>query len=294
MKEQPFAHEKSIAPGTQANCDWRVPVVGKERLPVTDWGALARDFEMLHSYKLLEKSWQKQPCTAHWHYNQSIVENHACHNASSMIPLLMNIVRIYATQQLSVPRPGTRETDSDEVSFPNELVDWQQFNSVAVKGARNWVNYDDGHETQIGPMSCYKLSNVKINSAYTCYSTKEGMLLDVGLGWHSGRCFVIRSLSETATTEPLQIRVASLLKSSMGMCCTRTAEGSCDSPVQMRGCDPCSSRIIRGFVGCIVTFIELYSSGRGWAMNTNLRQFLHPPQNNEAFHRALFTWEREQ
>jgi len=49
---------------------------------------------------------------------------------------------------LSNPLPGHGEPDGDEVSFLNELAEWQQVNSDAIKGTRPWKIFGEGPSTE--------------------------------------------------------------------------------------------------------------------------------------------------
>jgi alpha-L-fucosidase len=63
-------------------------------------------------------------------------ENHTYQKASFIIPLFVDIVSKNGNLLLSIPLPGHGEPDSDEISFLNELSEWQQVNSEAIKGTR--------------------------------------------------------------------------------------------------------------------------------------------------------------
>ena len=65
-----------------------------------------------------------------------------------MIPLLVDIVSKNGNLLLSIPLPGHGEPDSDEIAFLNELAEWQQVNSEAIKGTRPWKIYGEGPSTQ--------------------------------------------------------------------------------------------------------------------------------------------------
>lgn len=200
-------------------------VVDLKEVPEPIWGTLTRDFEMSLSDKLQEKPWQTEACIGNWHYDRSLFENHSYKKASLMIPLLVDIVSKNGNLLLSIPLPGHGEPDSDEVAFLNELADWQQINSEAIKGTRPWAIYGEGPSTKAGTIPSYQLSRIKFDSTDIRFTTKGGTLYALALGWPPDGRFVIRSLAESSTNYPHQIRNVELLGSSSLLKWTRTSDG---------------------------------------------------------------------
>jgi len=47
--------------------------------------------------------------------------------------MFVDIVSKNGNLLLNIPLPGHGEPDSDEIAFLNELIDWQEINSEAIK-----------------------------------------------------------------------------------------------------------------------------------------------------------------
>ncbi len=158
-------------------------VVDLKEVPEPVWGTLTRDFEFGIAEGLQEKPWQTEACIGNWHYRRSLFENHAYQKASSIIPLFVDIVSKNGNLLLSIPLPGHGEPDSDEISFLNELAEWQQVNSEAIKGTRPWKIYGEGPSTEARKTSTYHFSQLKFDHTDIRFTTKGEALYAIALGW---------------------------------------------------------------------------------------------------------------
>ena len=144
-------------------------VVDLKEVPEPVWGTLTRDFEMSLADKLQENPWQTEACIGHWHYERAVFENHTYQKASFIIPFLVDIVSKNGNLLLSIPLPGHGEPDSDELAFLDELADWQQVNTEAIKGTRPWRIFGEGPSTEAKQIPSYQFS--KLSSTTPTYGS---------------------------------------------------------------------------------------------------------------------------
>ena len=211
-------------------------VLDLKEVPEPIWGTLTRDFEMSLSDRLQEKPWQTEACIGEWHYKRSLFENHAYKKASLMIPLFVDIVSKNGNLLLSIPLPGHGEPDSDEMAFLEELAEWQQVNSEAIQGTRPWKIYGEGPSTQAEQIGSYQLSKVKFGAADIRFTTKNGTLYAIALGWPEDGKVLIKSLVENSPEFPRPVRKVELLGAKTELKWTRGAQGL---EIQLPDAPPC-------------------------------------------------------
>ncbi|MGD0470946.1 MAG: alpha-L-fucosidase [Terriglobales bacterium] len=201
-------------------------VLDLKEVPEPVWGTLTRDFEMTLADTLQEKPWQTEACIGHWHYDREVFENHTYQKASLMIPLMVDVVSKNGNLLLSIPLPGHGEPDSDEIAFLEELADWQQVNSEAIKGTRPWTVYGEGPATEAASeLPMYQLSRLKFQRTDIRFTTKGDVLYAIALGWPSDGRIVIKSLAENSANYRREIRKVELLGVKTELRWTRTAQG---------------------------------------------------------------------
>ena len=188
------------------------------------WGTLTRDFEMGLADSLQENPWQTEACIGEWHYKRALFENHTYQKASLMIPLLVDIVSKNGNLLLSIPLPGHGEPDSDELVFLNELAQWQEINSEAIKGSRPWKIYGEGPSTETNGVASYQLSKHKFDYRDIRFTTKGDALYAIALGWPTGNRLLIKSLASTSLQYPRQIGKVELLGAKGEVKWTRATE----------------------------------------------------------------------
>jgi alpha-L-fucosidase len=150
-------------------------VVDLKEVPEPIWGTLTRDFEMSLTDRLQEEPWQTEAYIGQWHYNRTLLVNHTYKKASLIAPLLVDIVSKSGNLLLSIPLPGHGEPDSDEISFLEELTEWQQVNSEAIKGTRPWKIYGEGPSTQAEQIASYQSSKAQVRlDRYPVHHKGEG------------------------------------------------------------------------------------------------------------------------
>jgi alpha-L-fucosidase len=189
------------------------------------WGTLTRDLEGSLTDTLQASPWQTEACIGGWHYSREIFENHAYQKASLMIPLLVDIVSKNGNLLLSIPLPGHGEPDSDEIAFLDELAQWQEINSEAIKGTRPWKIFGEGPSTEIKNVPAYQFSKYKFGHTDIRFTTKGDVLYAFALGWPSDNRLLIKSLSSTAPHYERQIRKVELLGANSEVSWTRGPDG---------------------------------------------------------------------
>jgi alpha-L-fucosidase len=200
-------------------------VVDLKEVPEPVWGTLTRDFEFGMAEGLQEKPWQTEMCIGNWHYNRRLLENHTYQKASFIIPLFVDIVSKNGNLLLSIPLPGHGQPDSDEIAFLNELAEWQQVNSEAIKGTRPWNSFGEGPSTETKKTAPYQLSQLKFDHTDIRFTTMGKTLYAIALGWPTDGKILIRSLAEDAADYPHQIRKVELLGATSELKWTRGAQG---------------------------------------------------------------------
>jgi len=200
-------------------------VVDLKEVPEPIWGALTRDFEMSMTDRLQQQPWQTEACIGHWHYDRSLLVKHAYQKASSVIPLLVDIVSKNGNLLLSIPLPGHGEPDEDEMAFLDELAEWQKINSEAIKGTRPWKIYGEGPSTQAGQIASYQLAKVKFGSADIRFTTRGEALYAIALAWPTEGTVLIKSLALNSANYPGNIRKVELLGAKTELKWTRGTQG---------------------------------------------------------------------
>jgi alpha-L-fucosidase len=200
-------------------------VLNLKQVPEPVWGTVTRDFEMGLADGIQEKPWQTEACIGHWHYDRSVFENHAYQKPSLMIPLFVDIVSKNGNLLLNIPLPGDGEPDSDELTFLDEMTEWQRLNGEAIKGTRPWKIYGEGPSTAIHGVPSYQLSKYQFDSTDVRFTTRKDTLYAIALGLPANGQITIRSLAGDSSNYPNRIGKVELLGSAAELKWTRTAQG---------------------------------------------------------------------
>jgi alpha-L-fucosidase len=200
-------------------------VLNLKTVPEPVWGTLTRDFEGAMEDKLEEHPWQTDACIGWWHYSRAIFEQHRYQKPSVIIPMFVDIVSKNGNLLLNIPLPGHGEPDSDEIAFLNELIDWQEINSEAIKGTRPWTIYGEGPATHAPRMGAYQFSRLRFGQEDIRFTTKGDALYAIALGWPPDGKFLITSLASGSSNFPGQIAKVEMLGSKSNVSWTRGTKG---------------------------------------------------------------------
>jgi alpha-L-fucosidase len=154
-----------------------------------------------------------------------------------MIPLLVDIVSKNGNLLLNIPLPGHGEPDGDELAFLDELAQWQQINSEAIKGTRPWKIFGEGPSTEVKGIAAYQLSKYKFDQTDIRFTTKGDVLYAFALGWPTDNRLLIKSLASTAPHYERQIRKVELLGAKSDVSWTRGPDGLSIRVPQNPPCD---------------------------------------------------------
>jgi alpha-L-fucosidase len=196
-------------------------VVDLKEVPQAIWGTMTRDFEMGLADSIQDSPWQTEACIGDWHYSRSIFENHKYQKASLMIPLFVDIVSKNGNLLLSIPLPGHGEPDSDELSFLDELAQWQAVNAEAIHGTRPWKIFGEGPATALKGVPSYQLSKYKFDHTDIRFTTKKDALYAIVLGWPPDGVINIKSLAAGSVNYPNEIGKVELVGSKADIKWTR-------------------------------------------------------------------------
>src|SRR5208337_4352345 len=123
------------------------------------------------------------------------------------------------------PLPGHGEPDSDELAFLDELAQWQQVNSEAIKGSRPWKIYGEGPSTETKGVPVYQLNEHSFDHRDIRFTTKGDVLYVIALGWPMDGQLLIKSLASASPHYEGQIGKVELLGAMSEVKWTRAADG---------------------------------------------------------------------
>jgi alpha-L-fucosidase len=175
-------------------------------------------------------------CIANWHYSRRLFETHGYQKPSNIIPLFVDIVSKNGSLLLSIPLPGHGEPDNDEIVFLNELAEWQQVNSEAIKGTRPWKIFGEGLSTETKTKLSYGFTQLKFDSTDIRFTSKGEALYAMALDWPADGKILIKSLAESAVNYSRQIRKVELLGAKSELKWTRGTQGL---EIQVPDLPPC-------------------------------------------------------
>jgi alpha-L-fucosidase len=198
-------------------------VFGKNFVP-QHRGAAALDIERGRSNDILPQPWQTDTCIGDWHYNRHVFEQHRYKTAKVVIQTLCDIVSKNGNLCLSIPLKGDGTIDSDERQILHDIAAWMPANGEAIFGTRPFKVYGEG------PPDVTTTGNFNENRerAYTSedirFTTKDGRLYAIALGWHEDGKLKIKTLNRNSTWLPAEITKVELLGTSAPLQFERTAD----------------------------------------------------------------------
>jgi len=160
--------------------------------------------------------WQTCTCIGDWHYKRSIYDNNGYKSAKTVIQMFADIVSKNGNLLLNIPVRGDGSIDDKEVKVVQEIGEWMAVNSDGIYDTRPWKIYGEGPSTE----SANPLQAQGFNEGETVFSAKEirfttknGTLYAIVLGWPEDGKVVVKSLSLHNPLYPEKIKKVELLGS---------------------------------------------------------------------------------
>ncbi len=124
-------------------------VMNGKMLDATQREALVYDIERGKAEGILPLPWQTDTCIGSWHYDRAIFEGHRYKPASTVIPMLADIVSKNGNLMLSVPLQRDGTPDADELKIVSDIGAWLKINGEAIYATRPWKTYGEGPSTKL-------------------------------------------------------------------------------------------------------------------------------------------------
>jgi len=109
--------------------------------------ALTYDIERGKASGILPLPWQTDTCIGSWHYKLERFLMHEYVPASTIIPMLADIVSKNGNLMLSVPLNRDGVPDTDETKIVTDIGAWLKINGDAIYATRPWKIYGEGPST---------------------------------------------------------------------------------------------------------------------------------------------------
>jgi alpha-L-fucosidase len=109
--------------------------------------AMTYDIERGKADHILPQPWQTDTCIGSWHYKLERFEKHQYVPATTIIPMLADIVSKNGNLMLSVPLQRDGQPDSDEIKIVSDIGAWLKVNGDAIYATRPWKTYGEGPST---------------------------------------------------------------------------------------------------------------------------------------------------
>jgi len=176
--------------------------------------ALTWDVEKGAPDKIQDQPWQTCTCIGEWHYRRSIYDNNTYKTAKEIIHMLADIVSKNGNLLLNIPVRGDGTIDDKEVKIVKEIGQWMAINSEGIYDTRPWKIYGEGPSAE----SSNPINAQGFNEGKTTYSskdirftTKNGILYAIVLGWPEDGKVIIKSLSTNNPLYPNKIKQVEML-----------------------------------------------------------------------------------
>jgi alpha-L-fucosidase len=188
-------------------------VINGKRLPEEHRKAVVEDVERGFNAVIQPNPWQTDTCIGQWHYDRALFEQHRYMSPDKVIHRLCDIVSKNGNLLLSIPLRGDGTIDDDERKVLDAMAAWMGVNGDAIYGTRPWKVFGEGPtEVKAGMFGEKNVQPFTSNDVR--FTTKQGELYAILLGWPSDGVAKIVSLAEGSPHAPGRIEKVALLGSS--------------------------------------------------------------------------------
>jgi alpha-L-fucosidase len=166
--------------------------------------------------KIQEIPWQTCTCIGEWHYRRSVYTEDRYKSAKTVIHMLADIVSKNGNLLLNIPVRGDGSIDEKELKIVEEIGSWMAVNSEGIYDTRPWKIFGEGPSAEnANPINAqgFNEGKTKYSSKDIRFTTKNGILYAIVLGWPEDGKIVIKSLSGNNPLHPDKIKKVELLGS---------------------------------------------------------------------------------
>jgi alpha-L-fucosidase len=166
--------------------------------------------------KIQEQPWQTCTCIGEWHYRRSIYDNDKYKTAKEVVHMLADIVSKNGNLLLNIPVRGDGTIDEKEVKVVEKIGEWMAVNSEGIYDTRPWKVFGEGPTAEnANPINAQGFNEGKTSysSKDIRFTTKNGVLYAIVMGWPEDGKVVIKSLSTSHLPNQKNIKQVELLGS---------------------------------------------------------------------------------
>jgi alpha-L-fucosidase len=206
-------------------------VVNLKKLDEFQRRAVLYDIERGKAEAILPLPWQTDTCIGQWHYNREVFEKHQYKTASTVVPMLADIVSKNGNLMLSVPVCHDGTIDEDEVATVSGIGAWLKVNGEAIYATRPWKIYGEGPSTVAAEKGQFGGQRDTQNTPFApedirFTQSKNGKAVyAILLAWPSDGTVIVKSLSSNSPYCSGEISSVRLLGAREKLKFTRDASG---------------------------------------------------------------------
>jgi alpha-L-fucosidase len=163
--------------------------------------------------------WQTDTCVGGWYYDVNVLNRHGYKTTATVLQMLADIVSKNGNLLLNFPPRPDGTLDEDELKILDGMAAWMPINGEAIFGTRPWKIYGEG-AAKLKP-GHFNEDSLRYTAKDIRFTTKNGTLYALALGWPEDRKLVVRSLAAPAG----KVESVALLGHAGDLPWSQTAEG---------------------------------------------------------------------